>query len=363
MEIFLVIIVGFTLLQLLVATSNFLFRQTLPHSTGDSGPLLSVLIPARNEEKNIGLLLDDLLNQPYQSIEVLVFNDQSTDRTAQIVEKYSVLDSRIHLFNSEGLPEGWTGKNHACDSLARQARGEFYLFLDADVRISGDIFSRAIAGLQKQASQLLTIFPQQEMKSGGEWLVVPMMNYILLTLLPLGLVRRTGFASLAAANGQFMLFEAAAYKEFSPHKTVKNKRVEDIEIARYLKQNKAGVTCLAGNRNIRCRMYQNYDDALNGLSRSVLLFFGNSAFLAVVFWMVSTFGFIVILISMSWQNSAVYLFLLLLIRIFVSLASGQAVLSNILWGFFQKLNLGIVIGKAIVARSKKSFEWKGRVVS
>jgi len=128
------IILVFTVIQLLVALANLCFETNLPKTDYVPDVLVSVLIPARNEEENIGTLLDDLINQEYRNIEVVVFNDQSEDRTAEIVTEYTIRDKRISLLNSGGLPEGWLGKNFACHSLSGKAHGKYMLFLDADVR-------------------------------------------------------------------------------------------------------------------------------------------------------------------------------------------------------------------------------------
>ena len=106
------LVVSFAILQLLVALSNWLFIQKMPLSEEEFG-LVSVLIPARNEEDNISKLLSDLQAQSYQNIEILIFNDQSEDDTRAVVNKFAAQDSRIRLIESDGLPEGWLGKNNA----------------------------------------------------------------------------------------------------------------------------------------------------------------------------------------------------------------------------------------------------------
>lgn len=363
MEALAYILFGFALLQLAVSLANVVFSQKLPENTVETNDLISVLIPARNEEYNIGNLLNDLKNQPFEQIEILVYNDQSTDKTEEIVLDAQKKDSRIRLILSTGLPDGWTGKNHACHSLAEQSSGKYLLFLDADVRISGGIISKSVLMMKKHSLALMSISPKQIMKSRGEEVTVPVMNYVLLTLLPLILVRTVSFPSLSAANGQFILLNASVYKKWEPHKSIRNKRVEDIQIARLLKQKKEKIACLAGVKEIQCRMYHNYSEALDGLSRSVLMFFGNSAFIAIVFWLVSTFGLLLIALLMPLQNFVLFALVLLITRMFVSRSSLQSMWKNVLYGWLQKLNLGIMIGKAIRARSQKSFTWKGRQVT
>ncbi len=353
----------FTATQLLIALSNLIFFQTFPKTTNLSNDLISVLIPVRNEEKNIANILTDLHNQEYQNIEILIFNDQSTDGTEQILEQFSKKDNRIKVFHSEGLPKGWFGKSHACHSLAEHANGKYLLFLDADVRIRGNIISQTISLSEKHHFGLLSIFPEQKMKTLGEWVTVPVMNFVLLTLLPLILVRKTNFPSLAAANGQFMLFNAETYRKTKPHKKMKSSKVEDIETARYYKRNKISVACLVGNENISCRMYPGLTDAVDGFSKNVIMFFGNSFALAIFFWLITTLGFVVVYLLFSTTVLLIYLVSLALKRIMVSVVSKQPALQNLLLFIPQQIALGIFIIKALANKFNKKYTWKGRNIS
>jgi glycosyltransferase involved in cell wall biosynthesis len=353
----------FTVLQLLVSLANLIFRQHLPKNIFNNNSLVSVLIPARNEEKNIGNLLADLGEQNYQNLEILVFDDQSTDNTAQIVDSFSEIDSRIRLIKSTGLPKGWTGKNFACYSLSQHATGKYFLFLDADVRITGDVISQTLAFSEKNGVVLLSVFPRQILKSFGEHVTVPNMNFILLSLLPLVLVLKSGFASLSAANGQFMLFKTETYKKMNPHEKMKSEKVEDIKIARQFKKEKIKVACLTGIKNISCRMYSNYYEAVNGFSKNILMFFGDSGFLAVSFWLITTFGFLAVLFTFQTATLLLYFSALTLTRIFISIASKQNIFINLILQFPQQLTMGIIIYRAIINRINKQFTWKGRNIS
>ncbi len=356
-------ILVFSGMQLLVALSNLFFKQELKQATGNFNGLVSVLIPARNEEKNIGNLLSDLQKQDYLNIEIIVFNDQSTDRTEHIVNQFAANDKRITLVNSKGLPEGWLGKNYGCHSLSKQAKGAYLLFLDADVRVQNGILLNSIALAEKHGLGLLSIFPKQEMESIGERFTVPNMNYILLSLLPLGLVLKSRFPSLAAANGQFMLFHAQTYLSFIPHEKFKNNKVEDIEIARYFKKQEIPIACLTGDNSISCRMYKGFGEAVNGFSKNVINFFGNSYAVAIFFWLITTFGFIPILISLDNSMFLFYLFAFFITRILISLISKQNTLWNILFILPQQTAMGLFIYKAFRNKFKNQHQWKGRNIS
>ena len=354
-------ILVFSVFQLIVALINLLFNQQPKYGVCYFNDLVSVLIPARNEENNIFDLLHDLQNQDYRNIEVIVFNDQSTDKTAQIVNKFSISDKRITLINSTELPEAWLGKNYACHSLAKMAKGKYYMFIDADVRISKDIINNTITYSEKYKLGLISIFPKQIMHSFGEWITIPNMNFILLSLLPLILVRKLKFTSLAAANGQFMLFNANTYQQTLPHKKNKSNKAEDIEIARYYKSRKIRIACLAGNDTIKCRMYNGFDDAVKGFSKNVINFFGNSFLVALIFWLITSFGFLFFLFDL--KILFLYFITILSTRVMISIVSRQNILANLILIIPQQLSLGLFIYKAFTNKLKNEHQWKGRNIS
>lgn len=353
---------GFAVLQLLVALSNWVFIQKMPLSVEEFG-LVSVLIPARNEEATIAKLLSDLQEQNYQNIEILIFNDQSEDETRVVVNKLAAQDSRIKLIESDGLPDGWLGKNNACHSLSQEAKGDYFLFLDADVRIGKHLISRTVKFSKTNQLGLLSIFPKQLMLTRGEQLTVPMMNFILLSLLPLVFVQKSKQPSLSAANGQFMLFDAAVYRKQLPHSKFRSEKVEDIAIARHFKENQLLVACLLGDEELTCRMYTNYDEAINGFSKNIVSFFGGSAMASVLFWLITTMGIIPVFLAFSPQAIAIYLLMVVATRIVISIVSKQSVLQNCIYWLAQQMAMGEMIFQAIRNNSNKQLRWKGRNIS
>lgn len=352
----------FVVLQFLVALANIIWYERMNGMAGYEGVKVSVLIPARNEEQNIAVIIKDVLEQDHDNIELIVFDDQSEDATAAIVETYAGQDSRVKLIRSTSLPEGWLGKNHACHTLAAQASGKFLLFLDADVRIRGDIIRQSIAHASKHGLGLVSIFPKQLANGVGEKMSVPVMNYILLTLLPLILVRASGRPSLAAANGQFMFFEADAYHSLQPHQAMRKNRVEDIAIARYYKENGELISCQTGDDRVRCRMYKNYAEALSGFSKNVIDFFGGSAFLAILFWLITSLGMIFVILAMSTHMILAFFAIYLSVRILVSVRSKQNICMNLIFLLPQQISMGIFILNALLHYRGRKLDWKGRKV-
>lgn len=357
------IALGAGLLRLLTAFLNFMFMERLRKEKDEKKlPELSVLIPVRNEEANIGNILSDLIKTKSRCLkEILVFDDLSEDNTADIVNEYSLKDKRIRLIRSKGLPDGWLGKNHACHTLAGEAKGEYFLFLDADVRIKPEFAGRVLDYIVRKKVSLLSIFPTQRMYTYAERISVPNMHIILLSLLLLPMVRISGFSSVSAANGQCMLFDSKTYKNLSPHYKFKASRAEDIEIARYFKARKYKVSCMTGSRLIQCRMYESLSGAVEGFSKNVIFFFGNSYIASVFYWAFTTLGWIPVLI-ISFRLFLFYILMEIIIRIFISLTAKQNVLNNIILAIPQQFILGAFIIKSWKNKHKSGFSWKGRKI-
>jgi glycosyltransferase involved in cell wall biosynthesis len=351
----------FALIQLLIALINLIFQQPAPLCPNDN--LVSILVPARNEEKNIGPLLSSLTNQDYQNIEILIFDDKSTDNTAMMIKKAAKLDNRIRYISADSLPEGWLGKNFACHTLSEKACGKYFLFLDADVIIGDHVIKNSIASIEKEELGLLSFFPVQVMCTMAEKITVPNMNYILLSLLPLVFVQKSKNPAVAAANGQFMFYHSEVYRMYNPHSILRNKNVEDIEAARYLKMNGVRISCRAAGENIKCRMYTSYEDAIDGFSRNIIMYFGNSFLLATLFWLVTSFGFLIVYFIFHDFWFYIYLLTVALTRIFTSITSKQPVLQNLLLIIPQQITMGIIIYKAFLNKVKKNMVWKDRNIS
>ncbi len=352
---------GFIVFQLINVAINILFRQWIGYSNLPVRELISILIPARNEAGNIELLLSDLRKIDDCEVEIIVFDDESTDDTAAIVRRIASKDDRVRLCQSTGLPGRWLGKNYACYQLSQQARGQYLLFLDADVRVESSIIKDSVLYLKKYRLGLMSVFPRQIQSTLGEKVTVPVMNYILMTLLPLILVRVSPFVSHSAANGQFMLFDGEVYRANDPHKLFARSAVEDINIAKYLKKQKVKIACIAGENRIRCRMYHDYDEALNGFSKNVIMFFGNIPAIAFVFWWFAALGFVPVLLY-SYNLFELYISLVVVIQLLYSIACGQNMSQNLLLFPMQLLFLINVIIISLQQRVNRKFLWKDRNV-
>lgn len=357
-------ILVFTLIRLLVALSNMLTRQWLrPGALPADQPMVSVLIPARNEAHQIGLLLEDILAQDYSNWEVMVYDDLSEDHTASVVRDYAEKHKKIRLIPGIELPAGWLGKSHGCHQLAAEARGKFLLFIDADVRLGKAALRDAVAHLERFQLDLLSVFPRQRMGSFGERISVPLMNWVLLSLLPLILTRKSRLPSLAAANGQFMLFNPETYHRHLFHQLFRKQPAEDIAIAREMKRKGLRIHTILGGRQVECRMYPSLEEAMAGFSKNVIDFFGSSFVMAITFTLISTLGFIPVYLAWGTTTMAVYLAIALAIRGITAGISRQNIIRNILTAPLQQLIFATTIVLAGYRKFKKTNTWKGRSIN
>lgn len=351
------LILGFTLLQWLTAILNYVFRVDYSHYATRQKELVTVIVPARNEEANIGNLLTDLAMQTYDKLEIIVANDDSSDRTAEIAGSYT----GVTLIDAGLKTDGWLGKNHACYKASKLARGKYMLFLDADVRLGSNAIASAIGYFQQSGIVFMSVFPQQLMHNKGVYRVVPLMNYILLSLLVLPLVRWTRFVSMSAANGQFMLFDRELYTALEPHKQFRNEKVEDIHISRYYKRNGYRIACVTGNEDIACLMYSTYEEAIEGFSKNVFAFFGNSVVAGLLFWFITLTG-IFWMLALPWYAWAVYIVAVGSTRWLISITSRQGIFTNIVMHYTQLITLGKLMFRALYHQRNKNYQWKGRSI-
>jgi chlorobactene glucosyltransferase len=328
-------------------------------------PLISVLIPARNEAKIIGETIESLLGQSYENFELLILDDNSTDDTAAIVRKHAARDKRIQLLKGRPLASGWLGKNWACHQLAQAAGSDYLLFSDADVIWDRQGLSAVVEMSQQQASDLLTIWPTQITRTWAERLVVPLMALVVLGYLPILLVHFTPWRIFAAANGQCLLFRRRAYERIKGHVAVHDQIVEDVALARRLKAEGFRLRMADGATLIRCRMYHNWPEVRDGFAKNILAGYNQS----VPFLLAATvFHWLIFLFPWVWliAGGGVWPLLLILAGISARGLSALATRQRVRDALFMPLS--VILMTLIAARSiwwhfKGETRWKDRVVA
>ncbi|MDB5158678.1 MAG: glycosyltransferase, partial [Mucilaginibacter sp.] len=209
---------------------------------------------------------------------------------------------------------------------------------------------------------LLSLFANQQMITTGERLVVPLMHYILLNLLPLRLIFLIKNYTVAAASGQFMLFDADIYGKHQWHEQVKNKVVEDVEIMRLVKANGYTGEALLANGMISCRMYKNYNDAVNGFSKNFLAAFNYNILWFLIYIVLIIGGPMIVIMTLNLQLILFMCGLIALTRVMISLSAGQNAWYNIALHPVQMLSLTLVAFLAIQRFLTRTMTWKGRKI-
>ncbi len=239
-----------------------------PDGRVPEGVLVSILIPARNEAANIADCLEHALGQLEAKVEVIVMDDGSTDGTADIVRRFAARDDRVRLVDAPALPEGWSGKMHACARLAEAARGTHLLFIDADVRLDPAAAAALAGHAVKHRLALVSGVPRQRILTWGEGLTVPMINLLLIGYLPGGGRAFTRHPGLAAGCGQMMLFERSAYQAVGGHGAVRSTLHDGLKLTRLLRVQGHRTEIVLGANIARCRMYPDFVESWRGFMKN-----------------------------------------------------------------------------------------------
>lgn len=245
---------------------NLTLFRTLPGAK--VGTAVSVLIPARNEEDGIAEAVHAALASTGVSVEVIVLDDHSDDRTAEIVQAIARSDSRVSLVSGPTLPSGWCGKQHACHVLARHASFDLLCFVDADVRLAPDALLRMSAHMHESRTDLLSGFPRQITLTFMERLLIPLIHFVLLGYLPLDGERRTRMAAFAAGCGQLMMVRRGSYEAAGGHGAIGESLHDGIRLPKLFRSRGLRTHLFNATDLASCRMYRNAGEVWNGLRKN-----------------------------------------------------------------------------------------------
>jgi chlorobactene glucosyltransferase len=263
-------IVTAIIVLLLLNTINNLrvLRKPAKRPPPDEGPLVSVLVPARNEARSIGRCVESLARQDYPHLEILVLDDHSEDETAAIVEDLARRYPAVRLLRGQPLPPHWHGKAYACAQLAREARGAWLLFVDADAMLAPACVSTTLQIAREQDAGLLTMMPLVLEQSFGEALLLPLIVLTFGAFLPMGLVVSRKYPLVAGALGPFLLFRRETYERVGGHEATRRDIVEDMKLALLVKQSGNRLVWVDGTTLAQVRFYHNLREAWRGFAKT-----------------------------------------------------------------------------------------------
>jgi chlorobactene glucosyltransferase len=280
----LLIAVG-TLAILTLSLANILWlRSSGCKAVSIDRGMVSVLIPARNEEANISRCLDSLLDQSYPNYEIIVLDDCSQDRTWQIITEYARCHSqRLQAVRGAPPPHGWSGKTHAMQLLSRYAGGKYLVFTDADTIHSRESLAWAVTNLNEHGADFLSGYVHQDLQSFGEALIVPTTYIMSAIVMPFWLIPRSNSSMLTMAVGQMVMFRRSTFQAIGGYSSVAGQISEDVFVARAVKKAGYRTVFLDLSDHVSCRMYEGYRNSFEGIGKNIYDFFKNQpAFFAAV---------------------------------------------------------------------------------
>ncbi len=353
-------------------------------------PLVSILIPARNEEQKLSRLLASIEKQNYSRLEIHVLDDHSEDRTQEIANDFASA-SRFPVVVHAGLekPDGWLGKNWACHQLAGHAAGDVLIFLDADTWIASTGISEIMNAMRYYELDFATVWPHQVMHTSMEKAVVSNVYATIATYLPTlysyraprwiptERLRNSIKPMFATACGQCMIFTRDAYKSSGGHAFVRDQVVEDVMIARQVVRSGNTMRMFHGTDRLWCRMYQSHHEIFNGFRKNFFAGFGYRLMPFLLAWLIHLIVYIMppfVLLSAAgglfpdpFQSAAISLSAALIAipflqRVWVSrflkwpVSTALLYLPGIFW--FQMLAIVVIRDRML----KTGTTWKGRQV-
>jgi chlorobactene glucosyltransferase len=363
----LIVIAIINLIVLWIVVINALKWPGLVREAEFDVPVVSLLIPARNEAHHIESAIKSALAQGSLIKEILVYDDHSDDSTASIVEAMQAQSPKIVLFQPSPLPDGWLGKPFACWQLAANASGEWLLFLDADTRLHPGAVSKMLGEATSRNVTFLSSWPGILAVSFWERTFMPMLNFVVFSLFPTPLQSHYASPSFGLAHGACLFMRHEEYKQMGGHERVKQEFFEDTVLAREWRKSGLKGICLNGRHHVSVRMYSSLREIIEGFSKIVYPAFRHEA----TFWIFMGFHLVclmlpTVILPFAWWFS--------FHPVTVSIAAGAVLLARAiqciqfgypLWSvLLHPLAECGLIGLGLYARHKcrhsKGVQWKGR---
>lgn len=365
----LIILVGMAGITILNAFTYPRLKPGRPKQT----PLVSIIVPARNEAQNIERVINNLLEQDYPNLEILVVDDQSEDATAQMARDAAAGDPRFQLISGKPLPDTWIGKNWACHQAAQQANGEILIFTDADVRWQPEAISAILKVIENTKADLLTVWPKQIASTFSERMVIPMMTFTVLSYLPELAVRYVPFKSLAAATGQCLVFRREAYQKIGGHAAIKSSVIDDMSLAWNIKRSRRRFAQALSNGFIETHMYSGWSAVRDGFAKNIMAGHSGKPILllasAIFHWTLFLLPWLWLLIGQLVPNQptgwATFPIAMILLAILIRVLTAHLAKDKMVDAFLLPISIilmTIIAVQGLIWHLRGTATWKGRTI-
>ena len=352
------------LLVFLVALWNVLAWPKIKAARRTSERAVSILIPARNEEANIAACLDSVLNESETVLEVLIYDDHSTDATAGIIRDYGERDARVRLCMPAELPQGWCGKNFACARLASEAGGKWMLFLDADARLSPGAVASMVEEATRRDVTLLSGWPALSLVSFWEKALMPLLNFVVFAIFPAPLSLVRDDESLGLAHGACILVDRLSYEAVGGHAAVRDEIFEDMRLAHLWRAEGKRGLCLDGQEVVRVRMYSSFAEIWSGFEKNFFPAFRHEAsfWLFILLHLVVFLAPVIALVALRAWPLAIAAGCLLGARALVALRFRHPLWSVLLHPVAEVVLIAIGLSSWWRCKTGRGVVWKGRTL-
>ena len=331
---------------------RFFVRQRTVSAAGPL-PRVSVLVPARNEEHNLPRLLASFATQDHPDAELLVYDDLSEDKTWEIIQ--SSTDPRVHGIKGGPLPEGWVGKTNGCHQLSLRARGEVFLFIDADTEFQHPGALRRMCE-RFAARPPDTVHTGMTLLTGRGRVLVTMVGTLILTTIPWWLGRRVPFSVMSGLNGQCWMIDQKDYRTLEPHQHVRGEVLEDVKIGRYLHSKGLKPILDDVTTDLAVYMYVSFAEAWRGFRKNTADILGPNAVGSLL-----TLGLYVALFLLAPILSLWLLGSLFVLKVISDRITRQPLTVSSLAPFSYLLTVFLALD-SIWTRARGRIEWKGRTI-
>ncbi len=343
-----------------ISLINFLTIRN-PNKITQIQESISVVVPLRNEASNVAELIDSLRAQKnLVHVEFLLLDDNSEDETLALLHHHTSGLSNFHILTGSTLPQGWIGKTWALQQLFERASGEIIVSVDADVRLVPDAINRAVTLLKNTQLDFLSPYPKQLARSWSERLIQPLLQWSWMSTVVLRIAEKSSITSMVVANGQFFIVRRAALAKVSGYESVRNKVLDDVELARAL-VNQGSHGCVANGAAIAStRMYSSWGQIQAGYGKSLHAAFGSVFGSAIAITFLFLTGIAPVIAGITGSTIGWYAYAAVtLTRVMSSIKAGKNPLDALLHPISSALLIYLIIYSWLM---RGQVQWKGRTL-